>query len=93
MIPQDGLASALALVETLVIMLHLLDLAPKGRDEEGLPYGMAWLRHHDRYDGEIVRVPAGLKPPSTARTNGPRRRRRCFAWGCWPTRCTALARR
>jgi predicted dithiol-disulfide oxidoreductase (DUF899 family) len=29
---------------------HLLDTVPKGRDEEGLPYGMAWLRHHDRYE-------------------------------------------
>jgi len=28
---------------------HYLDLAPKGRDEEGLPYGMAWLRLHDEY--------------------------------------------
>ena len=29
---------------------NFLDMAPKGRDEEGLPRGMAWLRHHDRYD-------------------------------------------
>ena len=43
---------------------HLLDLVPKGRDEEGLPHSMAWLRRHDRYEGEIVRVPGGLKPPS-----------------------------
>ncbi len=28
---------------------NLLDCVPKGRDEENLP-GMAWLRHHDRYD-------------------------------------------
>ena len=27
-----------------------LDLVPKGRDEEGLPYGMAWLRRHDQYE-------------------------------------------
>lgn len=26
-----------------------LDLVPKGRDEAGLPYGMAWVRHHDKY--------------------------------------------
>ncbi len=26
-----------------------LDLAPRGRDEEGLPWSMAWLRHRDRY--------------------------------------------
>lgn len=28
----------------------LIDLVPKGRDEEGLEYGMQWLRHHDRYE-------------------------------------------
>ncbi len=28
---------------------HLLDLLPKGRDEAGLPYAMAWVRHRDRY--------------------------------------------
>lgn len=28
---------------------HLLDLTAKGRDEDALPYGMAWLRRHDRY--------------------------------------------
>ena len=28
---------------------QILDLVPKGRDEADLP-GMAWLRHHDRYD-------------------------------------------
>ena len=44
---------------------HLLDLVPKGRDEEGLPSSMAWLRHHDRYEDQVVRVPGGLKrPPS-----------------------------
>src|SRR5262249_23068510 len=29
---------------------NYLDLVPKGRDEEGLPYPMSWIRHHDRYD-------------------------------------------
>jgi predicted dithiol-disulfide oxidoreductase (DUF899 family) len=29
---------------------NYLDLTPKGRDEEGLPHGMAWVRHHDRYE-------------------------------------------
>jgi len=28
---------------------QLLDLVPKGRDEAGLPYSMAWVRYHDRY--------------------------------------------
>jgi predicted dithiol-disulfide oxidoreductase (DUF899 family) len=28
---------------------QLLDLAPKGRDEQDLPWTMAWLRRHDSY--------------------------------------------
>jgi predicted dithiol-disulfide oxidoreductase (DUF899 family) len=27
-----------------------MDLAPKGRDEDGLNFTMAWVRHHDKYD-------------------------------------------
>jgi predicted dithiol-disulfide oxidoreductase (DUF899 family) len=31
-----------------------IDLTPKGRNEEGLPHSMAWVRHHDKYvDGKI----------------------------------------
>jgi predicted dithiol-disulfide oxidoreductase (DUF899 family) len=29
---------------------HFLDLAPKGRDEDGLDFTQAWVRHHDRYE-------------------------------------------
>ena len=29
---------------------HYLDLLPKGRDEALLPYTMAWVRYHDRYE-------------------------------------------
>ncbi len=43
---------------------HLLDLVPKGRDEKGLPSSMAWLRHHDRYEDQPVRVLGGIRPPS-----------------------------
>jgi predicted dithiol-disulfide oxidoreductase (DUF899 family) len=46
---------------------HLLDLVPKGRDEEGLPSTMAWLRHHDRYDDQPVRMLGGLKKPPSHR--------------------------
>jgi predicted dithiol-disulfide oxidoreductase (DUF899 family) len=28
---------------------HVLDLVPKGRDEDRLQHPMDWLRHHDRY--------------------------------------------
>jgi hypothetical protein len=24
-------------------------MAPKGRDEDGLQFSMAWVRHHDKY--------------------------------------------
>ncbi len=36
-------------VETIMATYNLLDLTPKGRDEENLDYGMEWVRHHDRY--------------------------------------------
>ncbi|HXZ00273.1 MAG TPA: DUF899 domain-containing protein [Stellaceae bacterium] len=29
---------------------HYLDLTPEGRDEDGLPYPMAWVRLHDLYE-------------------------------------------
>lgn len=29
---------------------HYMDIAPKGRDEDDLPYTMAWLRRRDQYD-------------------------------------------
>jgi predicted dithiol-disulfide oxidoreductase (DUF899 family) len=32
---------------------NFLDLTPKGRDEEGLRFSMAWVRHHDKYDGAV----------------------------------------
>jgi len=37
-------------VELVMATYRLLDIVPKGRDEAGLEYGMAWVRHHDRYD-------------------------------------------
>jgi predicted dithiol-disulfide oxidoreductase (DUF899 family) len=30
---------------------HYLDLVPRGRDEAGLSYPQAWVRHHDSYKG------------------------------------------
>lgn len=38
-------------LDILVGAYNFLDLVPKGRDEEGLAHTMAWVRHHDRYDG------------------------------------------
>jgi predicted dithiol-disulfide oxidoreductase (DUF899 family) len=37
-------------VEVVMGTYNLLDLVPKGRDEDGMEYGMEWLRHHDRYE-------------------------------------------
>jgi len=51
---------------------NFLDLAPKGRDEEGLKHTMAWVRHHDKYiDGEFI-DPAQLytQPKSIAAGEG-----------------------
>jgi predicted dithiol-disulfide oxidoreductase (DUF899 family) len=32
-----------------------LDIAPKGRDEDGLAFSMAWVKHHDKYvDGQAA---------------------------------------
>ncbi len=36
-------------LEGLVGTYDLLDMAPKGRDEDQLSFTMAWVRHHDRY--------------------------------------------
>ena len=31
---------------------NYLDLVPKGRDEDDLPFTMAWLKRHDQYEDE-----------------------------------------
>jgi predicted dithiol-disulfide oxidoreductase (DUF899 family) len=36
-------------LEPLLATYDLLDMTPKGRDEDGLSFPMAWVRHHDRY--------------------------------------------
>lgn len=46
-------------LDILLPTYNFLDLTPKGRDEDGLPHPMAWVRHHDRYgDGKIVGIQA-----------------------------------
>jgi predicted dithiol-disulfide oxidoreductase (DUF899 family) len=37
-------------VEELLGVYTYLDMVPAGRAEQGLPYPMAWVRHHDRYE-------------------------------------------
>jgi predicted dithiol-disulfide oxidoreductase (DUF899 family) len=48
-------------VELMMGAYDFLDIAPKGRDEDNLPYAMDWIRHHDRYEAEPVAkaAPAG----------------------------------
>lgn len=36
-------------LDSLINTYNLLDLTPLGRQEEGLQYPMAWVRHHDKY--------------------------------------------
>lgn len=46
---------------------NVLDIVPKGRDEEGLKHSMAWVRHHDRYaEGYVVDATAEYQEPQKA---------------------------
>jgi predicted dithiol-disulfide oxidoreductase (DUF899 family) len=46
---------------------NYLDLVPKGRDEDGLAFTMAWVRHHDRYGEDyVVDSKASYQPPVEA---------------------------
>jgi predicted dithiol-disulfide oxidoreductase (DUF899 family) len=40
-------------VEVMMHTYRLLDLTPKGRDEDALDFTMAWVRHHDRYGSRL----------------------------------------
>jgi predicted dithiol-disulfide oxidoreductase (DUF899 family) len=52
-------------LDILVGTYNMLDLAPKGRDEDGLTFSMAWVRHHDRYDDGPVDSRAEYQQPKT----------------------------
>ena len=58
-------------VEPLVGTYMILDLVPKGRDEDHLAFTMEWVRHHDRYgtdefaDANKPYWPAAASPSST----------------------------
>jgi predicted dithiol-disulfide oxidoreductase (DUF899 family) len=53
-------------LDILIGTYHFLDLAPKGRDEAGLAYSMAWVRHHDRYEDAAVDPKATYQEPKSA---------------------------
>jgi predicted dithiol-disulfide oxidoreductase (DUF899 family) len=38
---------------------HFLDHAPKGRDEDSLPWSMAWVKRHDEYEPQPMIARAG----------------------------------
>jgi predicted dithiol-disulfide oxidoreductase (DUF899 family) len=53
-------------LDILIGAYNFLDIAPKGRDEAGLQYGMAWVRHHDKYDGAVVDPAAHYQQPKSS---------------------------
>jgi predicted dithiol-disulfide oxidoreductase (DUF899 family) len=54
-------------LDILVGVYNFLDLAPKGRDEDGLAFTMSWVRHHDKYDeGYAVDTKGLYSQPQTA---------------------------
>jgi predicted dithiol-disulfide oxidoreductase (DUF899 family) len=46
-------------VEVMMGTYNMLDLVPKGRDEDNLRFTMEWVRHHDRYEPQPARQAAG----------------------------------
>jgi predicted dithiol-disulfide oxidoreductase (DUF899 family) len=53
-------------LDMLIGTYHFLDMVPKGRDEDGLNFSMAWVRHHDRYEGATVDTKASYQEPKIA---------------------------
>lgn len=45
-------------VEQVIGTYAILDMVPKGRDEDGLPFTMEWIRHHDKYENPQPASPA-----------------------------------
>jgi predicted dithiol-disulfide oxidoreductase (DUF899 family) len=56
-------------LDILVGAYNFLDLVPKGRDEAGLKFTMAWVRHHDKYgDGYFVDPDKSYVQPEAMQT-------------------------
>jgi predicted dithiol-disulfide oxidoreductase (DUF899 family) len=54
-------------LDILLGVYNLLDLAPKGRDEDRLAFTMSWVRHHDRYsEGYAVDPTQPYSPPKSS---------------------------
>ena len=54
-------------LDILIGAYNFLDIAPKGRDEEGLRFSMAWVRHHDKYEGAAVDPNAAISGTESGR--------------------------
>ena len=57
-------------LDILLGVYNLLDMVPKGRDEDGTE-GMAWVRHHDRYGDKTFVDPWMERPARPARAGSP----------------------
>jgi predicted dithiol-disulfide oxidoreductase (DUF899 family) len=58
-------------LDILIGAYNFLDLVPKGRDEDGLAFSMAWVRHHDRYaEGYVVDPKAQYVAPKSVASKG-----------------------
>ena len=53
-------------LDILIGTYNLLDLAPKGRDEDSLAWSMAWVRRHDEYEGAAPDAKATYDQPKSA---------------------------
>lgn len=53
-------------LDPLIGTYTILDLVPKGRDEDQLDFSMGWLRHHDRYGTDVFLDPTRPYWPSNA---------------------------
>ena len=62
-------------LDPLVVTYTLLDMVPKGRDEDELAFSMQWVRHHDRYGTDVFLDankpywPPNAEPESSTATN------------------------
>lgn len=54
--------------ESLLGIYNFFDMVPKGRNEASLPWPMAWVRHHDKYDQRYLDGPSGAQPQQKGAT-------------------------
>jgi predicted dithiol-disulfide oxidoreductase (DUF899 family) len=63
-------------LDPLVVTYTVLDMVPKGRDENHLAFSMEWVRHHDRYgtdkfeDADLPYWPETANPSEASSASG-----------------------